>query len=66
MITGTSNVSGYSLAKRDNPTTGATWNTGGSPSWIFTAPYDCFLIIQKDNAYNYNIKSYVLGLTFIG
>ena len=60
------NVTGKSIAKRDNPTAGSTWNTGGSPNWIFTAPYDCFLIIQKDNAYNYNIKSYVLDLTFIG
>ena len=63
---GAVNITGNSLAKRDNPPAGATWSTSNSPSWIFIAPYDCFLIIQKDNAYNYNIKSYLLDVTFIG
>ena len=63
---GKKNVSGKSIVRRDNPPAGFTWTiTGATPNYIFTAPNDCYLIIQKDNTYNTNIRSYLIDVTFI-
>lgn len=61
----TSNITGKTIARRDNPAPGTTFNTNETPSCVFTAPYDCYMIIQKDNEYNDAIKTYVLDLTYI-
>lgn len=59
------NITGKSLAKRDNPTPGTTWTANGTPSHIFIPDSDCFLIIQKDNVYNDSIRTYVLDFYYI-
>ena len=61
----TRNITGKTIAKKDNPPPGTTFATNETPSCVFTAPYDCYLIIQKDNTYNDAIKTYVLDLTYI-
>lgn len=59
------NVSGKGIIRKDNPPAGTTWSiTGATPSHIFTPTSDCYLIVQKDNTYNSNIKTYLLDFTY--
>ena len=61
----TRNITGTSLCRRDNPAAGFTWTTNETPNRIYTAPSDCFLLIQKDNTYNDAIRTYVIDATYL-
>jgi hypothetical protein len=58
-----SNISGKLIVKSDNPSAGATWKTNETPDHIFTAPYDCYLIVQKDNEWKAEIRTYLIDVT---
>lgn len=63
---GTSDVMGTTITKVDNPPPSIAWTTNETPNYIFTAPSDCYLIIQKDNQYDTEIRTYVFDVTFLG
>lgn len=61
---GSSNITGFGICRRDNPPAGTTWSTNNTPSNVYIAPSDGYLIFQKDNTYDSNIRTYVMDVTY--
>jgi len=61
----TGTLSGTGIIAVNDPPVAKTWVTDQTDSRFYIAPSDCFLIIQKDNAFNATIKTYLLDMTYL-